>query len=131
MDDLVMNNHELALARKLGKAMGYKEDELAHPYREGKPWAGEGGQYMELHDFNPARDPADAMRVQVFFNLSMEIDHDVVVVREAHGPLLMIYTVDDVSPEGRVVAACMALCNAAAIQLSRTEQKIIAAGEMV
>lgn len=130
MDNLVINNHDLALARKLARAMGYKEDELMHPYREGKPYEGTDGMHLELHDFNPASDPADAMRVQVFFNLSMECDHDVIVVREGHGPLLMIYTIEDTSLEGRVLAACMAVCNAAAIQLSRLEHKNVAGANL-
>lgn len=126
MDEQAMTNAELALIQKLAQAMGYSLDELGHPYRL-QPATPENGQdgYRCL-DFNPMRDAADAMRVQVFFNLNMECEADVIIVREGKGPLLMIYTIDDLSAEGRLLAACVAVCSAAGVSISRLEMRQLA-----
>lgn len=129
MNDVVMSNNERALWLKIGHEMGLKVDELGHPYREGQVYELEGQPYHQLHDFNPLSDPADAFRVQLHFNLSMETEQDVVIVRDGYGPILLIQTIEDKSPEGRVLAACEAICGAAGRLMARRAAKLSAGAE--
>lgn len=123
MDKPLIGNTELFLCRKLAKAMGYEEDELNHPYRKGSTYELSGEQVQRLYDFNPVRRADDALRVQIFFNLVMSCDSDVIVVRDGQGPLLLIQEVTDLSADGRLAATCLALSHAAAILLVRTQEK--------
>lgn len=119
MSDEAMTNSQTELWVKIGLDMGMLVDELGHPYRQGQAYELDGEQYRKLHDFNPLRDPGDAFRVQLHFNLSVESEADVVIIRDGYGPILLIRSLDDLSPEGRVLGACAAIFEGAGRVLAR------------
>lgn len=129
MNDKAMTNAELQLLCRIGHEMGLQVDELGHPYREVPRTGLCGMPEIGISDFDPLKDPADAFRVQLAFNLSMETEQDVIVVREGYGPILLIETIDDKSPEGRVLAACEAICGAAGRMMARRAAKLSAGAE--
>lgn len=123
MNDVVLTNAQLQALQWIAKAMGYKLDELGHPYRHvDTHQEAEGVHTRSIFDFDPYNDPADAMRVQLHFGLSLEIEYDVVMVRDGCGPILGIHQVEDVSPEGKLRASCLALVEAAAKQIAKRER---------
>lgn len=127
--ELSMNNFQRQAWIRIGAAMGLQVDELGHPYRQGAAYVLEGETYHHLHDFDPLHDPADAFRVQLHFNLSVEAEQDVVVVREGYGPILLVASLDASSPETRVAGACNAVFDAAAKLLARKEIRNESGGE--
>lgn len=122
MSDEAMTNYQLAMWLRIGVAMGLPVDELGHPYRQGQAYDLDGEQYHHLHDFNPLEDPADAFRVQVHFNLAIESEQDVFVIREGYGQILLIRSTAGLAPEARISAACEAIFTAASKLLARQDE---------
>lgn len=118
-----MTNNQMAAWLRIGVAMGLQVDELGHPYRQGQAYELDGEQYHQLHDFDPLKNPADAFRVQCHFNLAMECEQDVIVIREGYGPILLIRSIAPMTPENRVTVACEAIFEAAAKLLMRQDQR--------
>ena len=126
MNDAVMTYSQAATLQRIARDMGLQLDELLHPYREVKMIGEDGEQCWRIVDFDPYTDPADAFRVQVHFNLSLESDRDSFIVREADGPLLAIHFIEEKTIEGRVRAACMAICEGAARWLTNNDKRAAA-----
>lgn len=121
MNEPALTNAQLQAIQKIAQDMGLNLDELGHPVRQGEHYELDGQPYQRLHDFNPQRDPGDAFRVQLYYNLALEVEQDVIVVREGLGPILMCDVVHIKTPEGRVDAACDAVVRSAAKLLARRE----------
>lgn len=123
MNNEALTNSQLTALQWIAKAMGYPLDELGHPYREVKTPDVEGVHTRSLFDFDPINDAADAMRVQIHFGLALELEYDVVMVRDGNGPILGISQISDVSPEGKLKASCLALFEAAAKVIARKQMQ--------
>lgn len=128
MNDVVMTNAQLLALQSVARSMGLALDELGHPYREVQMLE-EGEQIWRVVDFDPITNPGDAFRVQVYFNLAVEHEDDMVMVRDGSGPILVIYPIEDKTADGRVKAACEAVLHAAAKLLTRREAKRFATSD--
>lgn len=128
-DHPVMNNGQLQTWLAIALDMGLQVDEAGHPYRQGAAYVLDGETYHHLHDFNPLHDPADAFRVQLHFGLSLEVEQDVIVVREGFGPIVMCDVVHCKTPEGRVAAGCEAVFHSAGKLLARRELMVRAGAD--
>lgn len=106
MNDLATTHSQLAAMVKVARDMGLGIDELGHPYRIQPEGA--------CVDFDPLNNPADAFRVQVHYNLALEQDNDLVMVRDGKGPILVIEQIYDLTSDGRVRACAEAILHAAA-----------------
>lgn len=129
MSDEAMTNSQMAQWLRIGVAMGLPVDELGHPYRQGQSYDLDGEQYHNLHDFDPLKDPGDAFRVQLHFNLALECEQDVIVVREGYGPILLIRSIQPMSPENRVKVACETIFEGACKLLARQDMRQVAGND--
>lgn len=128
MNDTATTNAQLAAMVAIARDMGLQLDELGHPYRE-VPMVEEGEQIWRVVDFDPIKDLADAMRVQVHYGLALEQDPGMVMVRDGAGPILIIMSVDDKTAEGRLKVACEAIVYAAAKVLAKRDMQRGASSE--
>lgn len=124
MNDLAMTNAQLETLRRIARAMGLPLDELGHPYRERPVFDMDNIHvHNSIVDFDPFKDPGDAFRVQVHFNLTVEMQVNAVVVRRGMGELLAMQVFDSQTSglEEVVNQCCGAVVKAAAVYLAREQ----------